>query len=81
MPTPSPNATIVIREHRGRPFYEAKFRHNGRQVKRRIGAAWLEHDPDTGSWRPHRGRVPEGSTTNAARSSPRHSLSPRISPK
>jgi len=61
MPTPSPNATIVVREHRGRPFYEAKFRHNGRQVKRRIGSAWLERDPDTGSWRPNRGRVPDGS--------------------
>ena len=31
----------ILREHRGEPFYEAKFRHGGRQVKRRIGPAWL----------------------------------------
>jgi hypothetical protein len=41
MPAPNPSATIVVREHRGRPFYEAKFRHEGQQVKRRIGPAWL----------------------------------------
>lgn len=54
--TPSPS--LVIREHNGRPFYEAKFRHGGRQVKRRIGAAWLERD-DAGTWRRRRGRVPD----------------------
>jgi integrase len=59
MPAPNPNATVVIREHRGQPFYEAKFRHQGRQVKRRIGPAWLEQDPDTGRWRRHRGRLPD----------------------
>ncbi len=55
-----PNVNIIIREHRGQPFYEAKFRHNGRQIKRRIGPAWLERDPDTGGWRRRRGRVDEG---------------------
>ncbi len=60
MPAPNPSATIVVREHRGQVFYEAKFRHNGRQIKRRIGPAWLERDPDTGRWRRHRGRVAEG---------------------
>jgi hypothetical protein len=40
-------------------FYEAKFRHHGRQVKRRIGPAWLERDPGTGGWRRRRGRIPE----------------------
>lgn len=59
MPTPEPSASIIIREHRGQPFYEAKFRHGGRQVKRRIGPAWLERDPETGGWRKHRGRVAE----------------------
>ncbi len=59
MPAQNPNPTIVIREHRGQPFYEAKFRHQGRQVKRRIGQAWLEQDPGTGCWRRHRGRLPD----------------------
>jgi integrase len=48
----------VIREERGEAFYEAKFRHGGRQVKRRIGAAWLDRDKATGEWRPRGGRVP-----------------------
>lgn len=60
MPASNPTASIVIREHGGRPFYEAKFRHHGRQVKRRVGPAWLERDPATGGWRRHRGRVPDG---------------------
>lgn len=48
-----------MREHNGQPFYEAKFRHHGRQVKRRIGTAWLERDPD-GQWRSRKGRIPDG---------------------
>jgi|HubBroStandDraft_2_1064218.scaffolds.fasta_scaffold05518_2 integrase len=56
-----PSTNVLVREHRGRPFYEAKFRVHGRQVKRRIGAAWLERDPGAGGWRPRKGRVPEGS--------------------
>ena len=55
----SPTASIVIREHRDRVFYEAYFRHDGHQVKRRIGPAWIEPDND-GGWRPKRGRVPDG---------------------
>lgn len=57
----NPNAKVIVREHGGRPFYEAKFRVDGRQVKRRIGPAWLERDPGTDGWRPRRGRVPDGS--------------------
>src|ERR1700731_2341819 len=53
-----PSAAIVIRVQGGRPFYEAKFRYDGRQVKRRLGAAWLERD-ETGGWRARRGRVPD----------------------
>src|SRR5215831_2213329 len=53
-----PTASIVVREHGGKPFYEAKFRHEGHQVKRRIGPAWLEDGPD--GWRPRRGRVRQG---------------------
>ena len=59
MSAAKPSAHIIIREHCGRAFYEAKFRHQGRQIKRRIGPAWLERDPDTGGWRRHRGRVPD----------------------
>ncbi len=55
---PTAVASLVIREHNGQPFYEAKFRHDDRQVKRRLGPAWLERD-DVGHWRRRRGRVPE----------------------
>ena len=57
----APIASIVVRERGGRAFYEAKFRHEGRQVKRRVGPAWLDRDQRTGTWRPRRGRVPEDS--------------------
>jgi integrase len=56
----NPTASIIVREHHGQPFYEAKFRHDGRQIKRRIGPAWLERDAAGGGWRRHRGRVAEG---------------------
>jgi hypothetical protein len=59
MPAENPIAAIVVREYRGQPYYEAKFRYQGRQVKRRIGPAWLESDPQAGGWRRRRGRVPE----------------------
>jgi integrase len=57
--TAKPNANVIVREHRGQPFYEAKFRHSGRQIKRRIGPAWLELD-GAGEWTRRRGRVPDG---------------------
>lgn len=57
---PHPTASLVVREQGGQPFYEAKFRYEGRQVKRRIGPAWLTRDKSSGAWRPRRGRVPEG---------------------
>ena len=60
MPAATPSTHIVIREHCGQAFYEAKFRHHGRQIKRRIGPAWLERDPDAGGWRRRRGRVADG---------------------
>lgn len=50
---------LVVRSHGGKPFYEAKFRHGGRQVMRRVGPAWLEQGPD-GKWLARRGRVPDG---------------------
>ncbi|HXP36276.1 MAG TPA: hypothetical protein VN817_00790 [Solirubrobacteraceae bacterium] len=60
MPPSKPNANVIVRESRGQPFYEAKFRYQGRQVKRRIGPAWIERDPATGAWTRRRGRVPDG---------------------
>ncbi len=61
MSTKHPSAAVVVREHNGQPFFEAKFRHGGQQVKRRVGPAWLDRDADTREWRPRRGRVPDGS--------------------
>jgi integrase len=48
----------------GTPFYEAKWRQPvpdgpSRQLKRRLGRAWLELDKDE-SWQKRRGRTPEG---------------------
>ena len=56
---PLPTAALLLREHRGEPFYEAKFRYAGHQVKRRIGPAWLVRDA-TGGWVPRRGRLADG---------------------
>jgi hypothetical protein len=55
-----PKATLLIREHRGQPFYEAFWRFQGTQVKRRIGPAWLERDSGSTDWRRRRGRVQGG---------------------
>jgi hypothetical protein len=55
---PSPTASLQVREYAGRLFYEAVFRHDGRQVKRRVGPARIEDGPD--GWQRRRGRVPEG---------------------
>jgi integrase len=59
MPARTPTASIVIRERGGEAFFEAMFRHDGKQLKRRIGSAWLERD-ETGGWRTRHGRVPDG---------------------
>ena len=57
--SPTPTAvSLVVRESNGQPFYEAKFRDGDRQVKRRIGPAWLSRDDASGAWTPRRGRVP-----------------------
>lgn len=51
---------LIVRAHKGVPFYEAKWRDATRkQRKRRLGRAWLEPDPD-GGWRKRRGRVRNG---------------------
>jgi len=56
---PLPTPFLILREHRDEPFYEAKFRYAGQQVKRRIGQAWLTGDA-LGGWVPRRGRVADG---------------------
>lgn len=51
---------IVVRQHAEHPpYYEAKWRIDGRQAKRRLGPAWLERAAD-GSWSKRRGRLPDG---------------------
>ena len=57
--TVSPGALVVRRSVDGEPFYEAKWRRAGRQIKRRVGPAWLDPGPSSG-WVPRRGRVPDG---------------------
>jgi integrase len=56
-----PTGSLVVRKGpTGAPFYEAKWRHQGRQRLRRIGPAWLVADGQ-GGWAPRKGRVPEDS--------------------
>jgi integrase len=55
-----PSPAILTIEQRGIAYYEAKFRYRGQQVKRRIGRAWLDRDPQTGKWVRRRGRVKDG---------------------
>lgn len=44
----------------GQPFYEAKWRDSERrQVKRRLGPAWVERDGSGDGWRKRRGRAPD----------------------
>jgi integrase len=57
---PTPTASLVVREHNGQPFYEAKFRYQGQQVKRRIGRAWLTRNETTNAWVHRHGRVRDG---------------------
>ncbi len=60
MPSDCPKATLIVREHQGRPFYEGFWRFERQQIKRRVGLAWLERDPDSGGWRRRRGRRQDG---------------------
>src|ERR1700704_1613851 len=58
--TSNPTGALVVVERSGGPAYEAKWRCRGRQVKRRVGPAWLEREAPNEDWRPRRGRMPEG---------------------
>ncbi len=55
-----PTGALVIAERSDGPVYLAKWRRSGRQVKRRVGPAWLERAADDSGWVMRRGRVPEG---------------------
>jgi integrase len=56
---PLPTAALVVRENDSGPVYDAKFRHDGRQVWRRVGPAWLDRSSD-GRWNRRRGRLEDG---------------------
>jgi hypothetical protein len=51
---------MVLGPRGGQANDEAKFRHQGRQIKRRIGPAWVDPDPAYGEWHHRRGRVVDG---------------------
>jgi integrase len=54
------NGALIVRSHKGLPFYEAKWRDaTRRQRKRRLGRAWLVSDSN-GGWKKRRGRVRDG---------------------
>jgi len=50
---------LVVVERRDGPVFEAKWRRDGEQVKRRLGRAWLDRGPG-GAWRARHGRLPDG---------------------
>lgn len=54
-----PVPSIRVREHKGRIFYEAVFRYEGKQVGRRVGPAWLERDR-AGGFRKRKGKLEPG---------------------
>ncbi|HZV75055.1 MAG TPA: hypothetical protein VFF79_15170, partial [Conexibacter sp.] len=61
MSTVAPAIVIVPAKTADGAYYEAKWRESGgRQVKRRLGQAWMERDPRSGAWRKRRGRTPAG---------------------
>jgi len=57
----APAPAVVVRVGQGgTPFFEAKWRdEERRQVKRRLGPAWVEPD-GAGGWRKRSGRPPDG---------------------
>jgi len=54
------SGNLLVVERKSGPLYYAKWRDSTRrQVKRRLGPAWVERDA-AGDWHKRRGRVPEG---------------------
>lgn len=61
MPSVAPAIIVVSSKAGDGAYYEAKWRgRDGRQLKRRIGPAWVERVPRSGEWRKRRGRTPPG---------------------
>lgn len=61
MSSVAPAIVIVPAKAAGAAYYEAKWRDSGgRQLKRRLGRAWVERDTRTGEWRKRRGHTPTG---------------------
>ncbi len=61
MSSVAPAIVIVPAKTGDGAYYEAKWRDaGGRQLKRRLGQAWVERDPASGAWRKRRGRTPAG---------------------
>jgi integrase len=60
MSAPNPSAILVVAAKSDRSYYEAKFRYDGKQVKLRVGPAWLDRDPATGRWIKRHGRIKPG---------------------
>jgi integrase len=57
---PEAKGFLHVRAHKGKPFYEVRWRDGrGAQRRRRLGAAWVDKDED-GQWVPKRGRVRQG---------------------
>jgi integrase len=54
-----PTASLIVRATDTEVYYDAKFRHDGKQIMRRIGPAWLNRD-GSGNWVARKGRVAEG---------------------
>jgi len=52
-------AVVVRVASDGTPYFEAKWRVDGRQIKRRLGPGWIEQD-GAGCWRRRRGRPKTG---------------------
>lgn len=56
----TPPYNLIVRSGQGgEPYYEVKWRSGGRQLKRRLGPAWLTVSTD-GSWSPRSGRLRSG---------------------
>jgi integrase len=54
-----PTGSLIVRKGpKGDPFFEAKWRYEGRQRMRRVGPAWLIEGDGQG-WTPRKGRVPD----------------------
>jgi hypothetical protein len=64
MSVPSTTSKPFIRERRTGPFWYGKWYRQGKPVIRALGPAWVRKQ--SGSWRPRRGRPPEGELTESA---------------